>query len=443
MFDFLRLRIYAAGCVAAVLLVPAGWACAQTSQPVAPGQPPTPATQPVAQPYDLLTTPQLTGTWFGLRPRLEEMGISINVVQTTAFQQNFRGGLNTHHAHDFSGDLRVNLTFDLDRMGLLDGGLVFIRLKETFNEGVKADAGSLSRTAFVLDEGDESILVDKWWYRQFLLGKKIEFRIGKLLTPVDLFDNPVYARNPWSQFLNSTLNFNPTVPHTKTLGAYLRIQPVDWFHLHMVAADAYMQQTRTGFDTTFHGAAEVNGIWEAVLTPRFSSAHGDLPGNYRFGWWYSGRMKTRFIDDLGGLRAVQIDRGDQGGYLSFDQLVWKENAEAKDTQGIGLFLRYGFADRRFNKIQHFWSFGGQYEGILPGRDRDVLAFGVAQSILSSQYRHNVDARADRETVYELYYRIQVTPWCEITPDIQFITHPGGLKDARDALVGGVRVLINL
>ncbi len=68
---------------------------------------------------------------------------------------------------------------------------------------------------------------------------------------------------------------------------------------------------------------------------------------------------------------------------------------------------------------------------------------MAQSILSSQYRHNVDARADRETVYELYYRIQVTPWCEITPDIQFITHPGGLKDARDALVGGVRVLINL
>ncbi len=443
MHDFLRSRMCMVGCGVVVLVVAAGWANAQTSQPAMPPQSPAPATQPVERPYDLWTAPQLTGSWFGLRPRLEEKGISINLVQTTAFQQNFRGGLNTHHAHDFSGDFRVNLTFDLDRMGLLDGGLVFIRLKETFNEGVKADVGSLSRTAFVLDEGDESIVVDKWWYRQFLFDQKIEFRIGKLLTPVDLFDTPVYACNPWTQFLNANFTLNPTVPHTKTLGAYLRVQPVEWFYFHMVGADAYMRQTRTGFDTTFHGEAEFNGIWEAVFTPRLPSGHGDLPGNYRFGWWYSGRKKTRFIDDLGGLRAVQTNRGDQGGYLSFDQLVWKENDDAKDSQGIGLFARYGFADRRFNKIQHFWSMGAQYKGIIPGRDQDVLAFGVAQSILSSQFRHNVDARADRETVYELYYRIQLTPWCEITPDVQFITHPGGLKDARDALVGGVRVLINL
>ncbi|GAF99875.1 unnamed protein product, partial [marine sediment metagenome] len=33
-------------------------------------------------------------------------------------------------------------------------------------------------------------------------------------------------------------------------------------------------------------------------------------------------------------------------------------------------------------------------------------------------------------------------WCVITPDVQVITNPGGSKDARDALVGGVRVKIS-
>jgi len=71
----------------------------------------------------------------------------------------------------------------------------------------------------------------------------------------------------------------------------------------------------------------------------------------------------------------------------------------------------------------------------------VLAFGVAQSILSSRYRRNVSSLANRETVYELYYAIKVTPCCIITPDVQVITNPGGNKDARDARVGGVRFKI--
>lgn len=71
----------------------------------------------------------------------------------------------------------------------------------------------------------------------------------------------------------------------------------------------------------------------------------------------------------------------------------------------------------------------------------MLAFGVAQSILSSRYRRNVNSLADRETVYELYYAIKVTPWCIITPDVQAITNPGGNKDARDSRDARVRFKI--
>jgi carbohydrate-selective porin OprB len=38
---------------------------------------------------------------------------------------------------------------------------------------------------------------------------------------------------------------------------------------------------------------------------------------------------------------------------------------------------------------------------------------------------------------------EMTPWCVIIPDIQVITNPGANKDARDALVGGLRVKISV
>ena len=62
--------------------------------------------------------------------------------------------------------------------------------------------------------------------------------------------------------------------------------------------------------------------------------------------------------------------------------------------------------------------------------------------MSGQYHDEIDDGADRETVYELYYAYQVTPWCVITPDLQFVTNPGGDNDGRDAFVGGLRLRVS-
>ena len=126
---------------------------------------------------------------------------------------------------------------------------------------------------------------------------------------------------------------------------------------------------------------------------------------------------------------------------ALDQLIWKENGEPSDSQGLSVFGRYGYARDDVNRINHFWSFGGQCTGLIAGRDQDRLGFGFAQAIQSDQFKDEIRPRADRETVYELYYAYQVTPWCVITPDLQFITNPGGDKDDRDAFVAGLRLRI--
>jgi porin len=162
-----------------------------------------------------------------------------------------------------------------------------------------------------------------------------------------------------------------------------------------------------------------------------------MPGRYRLGFWYDPRVSTVFDNT-----RYPAARGDDVGfYLGFDQMIWKENTEPEDSQGLGLFARYGHAHRDINEISDHLSAGLSYKGMLPTRDNDVTAFGVSQAILSSQYRHNLSPRADRETVYEWYYKYFVTPWFNISPDVQVITNPGGGKDARDAVVAGFRLQV--
>lgn len=396
------------------------------------------------EPFLSLSSSRVTGDWGGVRTDLEEQGVSLSMILTTSYAQNFRGGLNTHNAVAYSGDWRMNLTLDFDKMGLIPGGFFFIRGKSSWNNGVDADVGTLGATHWVFGSGgDEEYYIDKWWYGQRMLDGRLEFRIGKLLTPADLFDIPAYAKWPWDQFMNANLNKSPNIPHRKSPGAYLKIKLCDLAHLTMAAVDGDQKDATLAADVerALHGPATYIGLWELVLTPKFESANGPLPGNYRFGWWYDGRTKRVLRNESGGLLAPRQRSDDVGWYLTFDQFLWKENDDPKDKQGLGAFMRYAFAHPETNRINHFWSIGAQYEGLFPYRDKDVLAFGVAQSMMSKTFRHNINDLADRETTYEFYYAYHVTPWCIISPDVQFITNPGGNKDARDAIVGGVRVRV--
>ena len=82
--------------------------------------------------------------------------------------------------------------------------------------------------------------------------------------------------------------------------------------------------------------------------------------------------------------------------ISFDQEVIKDK--------LGLFLRYGFADRRVYEIENFWSCGFQIAEPFTGRKYDFIGFGVAQPLMGKNYRtFNDPDVAHSETMYELYY----------------------------------------
>ncbi len=394
-----------------------------------------------SNPFDLRTTSNLTGDWGGLRSELKDHGVTINLYYNQQFQQNTRGGLETHNGHRLSGSYDLKFDFDFAKMGLIENAGFAFECKGTWSDGINPDKVGAIFNVNSDAGGDHPIFVNKWWYWQRFFDKRLELRLGRLETNKDLFDVSLYANHEDKDFLNRLSIRNGTIPHITGIGAFAKYSPVDWFYVQAAGVDSQSRARRTGFDTAFHNQAWFIGIAEAGFTPKWNTAKGPMPGRYRIGVWYDPKTKTQFRNTLGGRRRAGTNDGDVGYYIGLDQMIWKEQSDQKDSQGLGVFGRYGHARSDRNRISDSWELGASIKGLVPTRDNDVMAFAVSQGIESERYRDQTRRLADRETVYEWYYAIQVAPWLIVSPDFQVIQNPGGDTTAHDSIVGGVRVRV--
>lgn len=385
---------------------------------------------------------RLTGSWNGARPWLEDRGISLDLGLTTIYQQNVHGGVRTSRAHAVSGSYDLELTIDSAALGLWDGGTLYALAEGSWDDGISARGYVGDRLGVNGDAaGDRAIDVTELWFEQSLFDGRLRVRMGKLDLTVD-FETNAYANDETKQFLNQGLVNAANVPFPDNgQGVQFILQPSDGFYLAAGVADADADARETGFRTAYHGPADFFSVYEFGVMPRWKTAHGSLPGTYRFGLWFDPRPKEKFFNDFGGRRYTwPTKRDDIGFYVSMDQKIYHEHPDQPDDeQGLGIFLRYSFAHGDVNEIEHFWSVGWQYQGLIPKRDYDVLAFGAAQAILSEQLR-KTGARPHRETVLEVYYQLELTPWLTLTPDLQWILRPGGEQGA-DAFVVGLRLQV--
>jgi porin len=232
-------------------------------------------------------------------------------------------------------------------------------------------------------------------------------------------------------------NNNAIVPLAIGLGATLFLNPADWLQLTFSTADADATPFQPGFDTAFDSWTTLFGYLEIGLRPELLARGGTLPGNYRLGLIWDPRQKERFGET--GAGPARVTRGDAGFYLSFDQMIYRERPWS--AQGVGLFARYGYRDPDVNRVDHFWSIGGQYQGLLPRRDADVLGIGTYTSHVSADLRDAGYPDLHDETGFEVYYRIDVFPWLQVTPDWQFLIDPGARRSVEDALVFGLRARV--
>jgi porin len=336
----------------------------------------------------------LSNGFGGLADPLADSGIEVGLSWTNIYQNNVEGGTSTNQRHG--------------------------RHTGSYDDGA----------------GRRAMDVTEVWYEQAMFDETLRLRFGKLDIgggfecrgcPVS-FDGSAYANDETAQFLNSALVNNPQIPMPDVgLGAVLYWNPIEWWYASIGAADAQADGRETGFRTTFGNEDYFFVAAETGVAPVLDNGKGPMPGAYRIGVWNDAQDKERFSDGV-------VEKDDVGVYISADQMVYKENAGEEDSQGLGVFTRYGMANKKVNDIADFWSLGMQYQGIFEGRDDDVLGIGYAKGIFSDEAGY-ADAH---ESIVEIYYNAAVAPWLSLSPSVQFVDNPGGDNAVDDAVVVGVR-----
>lgn len=385
----------------------------------------------------------MTDDWFGLGPAMRDLGIDMKFYWNSHYYAVLKGGRDTGGGkHSATYDWLI--TLDLEKMGLLKNSEMLMHARQQWGASVNRYTGANQQVNDDAD-GDRSLYVDQLWIRHHFLDNAITLQYGYLDFQT-IVDRNVYANSEDKQFMNAALDNNPLFPTASAagLGAALYLRPCDWYEVIVGAADAErLPLYKPGFSTTFHDRALFLYWLEQNFKLKIPGPNGDLDGNYRFGLIYDPIARPQFRYPWQGGSAQRGD--DWGWYMSFDQQVYKEND--KDKQGLGWFFRYAW---RHDDIPHdagffseFWSTGLAYTGLIPERDHDTLGLAVAQLMSSETYRRRIDNEAGNETIYELYYAIEVFPWLVITPDIQYIDNPGGTDsdEISHAIAGGLKARI--
>jgi porin len=374
--------------------------------------------------------------WTDAKRDLSAAGLNVSIFLNDQYAGVLKGGLDTNGSGRNSLTYDIFLTFDLGRLAALPDAEILAHLQANHGHGVNLRTGALMQ---VYDDADghDAFHVAQLWFRQHTGDRRAALQVG-FLDFQTIVDRNAYANSEDKQFMNQALDNNPMVPLAIGLGAALTVKPVPWWTVIIGAGDADSQLYKPGFSTAFHDEARFVGFFENGFSYGLPSPRGRLAGNLRLGAFYDPRVRDQFVrkDDDPRRRS-----GRPGVYASVDQMVYREGPD--DEQGLGVFGRFGYRDPETFTTSRFWSCGLVYRGLLPGREQDELGFGYALLRSSHLYRDRVNDRWENESIYELYYAVQVSPWLTITPDFQYIDNPGAGGETGHAIVAGIRARLSL
>jgi carbohydrate-selective porin OprB len=406
---------------------------------------------------DLLERETLTEGMWGLQDMFAEQGMTLDITATTYYLQSVRGQGKREKESRFTGTIDTELTIDTEKvLGIANGTIYLLAATDWSKRGAQDD--NVGGTVFGIGGGgarNGTEIVEYWYEHAFENGLNI--RAGKIdLTggfecrgcPVS-FDGNSYANSGSSQFQNGALGNNPTIPFPgQGVGVVAFYNPTDLWYASIGIADNQdnaahgsrrFHAGKSGLGKGFHDEDWYLYIAEVGVTPQIDSANGPMQGAYRFGVWND--PQARSTTD-----AAKTIEDNVGYYVSFDQMVCKENSDPEDGQGAGVFFRYGYADSKAYDINNFFSVGFQYQGLIDGRDDDVLGIGFAHGQMSDNSKTTYTD--DYEAVWEAYYNIAVSPWLNISPSIQYVQNPGAIKDINaagdnrsDAIILGLRAQV--
>ena len=376
----------------------------------------------------------MTGDWGGFRGRLNELGINPTATYYATILGNPVGG--ESKGVKYAGLFNAYLILDLQK-------LIGMKRTKFIISGSWASGSSLSEqnigNFFQVSNlfSGRTVSLYQLILESEFIEDKFRIAVGRMgigdeFATSDIFYSYVsfaFDYNPVSLSINdSAFLSNPT----SSWGARMRLKPVKDFQ---ILAGVYnsnpdvARESANGVDFSFQEGVFL--IAELGYMPEFNMGSKSLPGSFKFGAFYD----TREFDVL--TDKSEKEKGNYSLYWIVEQMVYREATDS--DQGLTPWATFTISpDESINTFPWFLSGGLVYEGLIPNRNLDTVAFGIAYGSISNDLEGK-----DYEMAMELTYIIQATPWLQIQPDVQWIVHPGGSSEIPNALVIGMQLGVDI
>jgi porin len=403
-----------------------------------PHAPVTPAPGPDPYPDGPLSSRFLLGDGFGVRPLLEERGLSFYVSSIQFEQGVASGGLRQAFAWGGKFDMLAHL--DSDQLGLWDGGTLDLFAESRLGQSIDGFAAALSPTnlAMYFPVPDRDITAITGLKFTQAITERSGIFFGKLNALTG--DRDRFLKYPLtSQFWNAAFNFNLALdryPYS-TPGAGFYSTPLEGGPaLAFLVLNSYDSPLTTGLENFGR-----NGVFMYGQAKQPTEFFG-LPGQQTFACLYG----TGSFTDLSPASFIELPSestlapkkaGTWTALWNIEQRLWVD--PDNPDRGLGLYIQNGLGDGNPNPVRWFLSVAVCGNSPLPGRDGDTLGVGVYDVMLSSQAKSLAPGLRDEQGV-ELFYNVRIAPGCHLTPDLQLL-HPG-LAPVSNVVVFGVRLKLD-
>ncbi len=381
------------------------------------------------------------GNLGGLRPWLDERGMTLEGFLLADLSRNFQGGVSTGREtirHLFE----VSFTLATEPLLGFSGGTFFLDFQtQAGRHGTDLLVGDFQGFSNLDAPGFTALY--ELWYEQIFAAGRLRVKLGK----IDASNEFAFVENG-AEMLNSSAGFSPTTlgfttyPNPAT-GAVLFGSPVDWLYF---GGGIFDGATQAGSPTGTRGPATFFGDpSDLLLVAEIGSRRPFLESR-------RGRIAVGVTHHTGDFDRVDgsglTEKGATSYYLVLDRRLASRPGKPSPLQaagegpGLDGFLQLGSTSSRISPVDLHAGAGLRWTGYLSGREVDHFGLMATWVRFSGPARAAGSYSESYELACELFYRWHLTPWLRLQPDLQYIVNPGG-NGLPDALVGTLRLELAL
>ena len=402
----------------------------------------------------------MTGDWGGERTKLIEQGIDIKADYVGEVGANLHGGYNDDKTARYSDQFGLGVALDLQKLWGWDNTQAKIQLTNRNGQNISNDrvgdprAGTLSSSQEVYGRGHMVRLTQLWIQHQFLEGK-LDVKAGYFGEGEDFNTFPCEFQNLafcGSQVGNWATNVWYNWPVSQAaLRVKYNITPEFYAQIGAYNQNPSQLEHGNGFKLSGSGTKGTVLPVELVWSPKVNN----LPGEYRVGYYKSTApaddVKVNITTDG---QDYRVRDSKHGYWFVVQQQLTSHNGDA--SRGLHIAANATFHDKATNIVDNYQSLMFVYKGPFDARPKDDIGIGAARIHVNDDVKKSAELinasigatdysdplyspLRSTEYNYELNYGFHVTNWLTVRPNLQYITHPGGVDKVDNALVAGLKI----